>query len=145
MCGWFAGTFCRDFCRTLHMFGTHHCCNSSSSCLSETCELAPASAGAERRTFVIECAVRALRSASDIARAAVALEDTPTTVSLTPHLRGNVIGLFKRTRLAADQTTTTETESTRFHRSQKCQLASTPIRASRSNRQCITVQESSSQ
>ena len=78
MCGWFAGTFRRDFCRTLHMFGMHHCCYSSSSCLSETCELAPALAGAERRTFLIDCAICALRSAS---RRSVSccddLEDTP--------------------------------------------------------------------
>ena len=54
MCGWFAGTFRRDFCRTLHMFGTSHCCNSSSSCISETRESTLALASAERRTFRIE-------------------------------------------------------------------------------------------
>ena len=71
MCGWFAGTFRRDFRRTLLMVGTHHCCNSSSSCISETRERMPASAGAERRTFLIERAVHILRSASDVARPAV--------------------------------------------------------------------------
>ena len=77
MCGWFAGTFRRDLCRTLYMFGTHHCCYSSSSCLSDTCELAPASASAERRTFIIKCAVHALRSASDVACSIVTLKDAP--------------------------------------------------------------------
>ena len=33
----------------LYMFGTSHCCDSSS-CLSEMCEPTPTSAGAKRRT-----------------------------------------------------------------------------------------------
>ena len=53
MCGWFAGTFRRDFCRTLFMFGTSHCCDSSS-CYSDTFEFEPASAGAERQTLLSE-------------------------------------------------------------------------------------------
>ena len=56
MCGWFAGTFRRDFCRTLFMFGTSHCCDSSS-CYSDTFESEPASAGAERQTLLSERAV----------------------------------------------------------------------------------------
>ena len=98
------------------MFGTSHCCNSSSSCTSETRERTPASAGAERQPLRIECAVRILRSASDVARAVAALEDTPTTASWKLHLRGNATGLFKRAQLAADKATTTRTESTRFRR-----------------------------
>ena len=116
MCGWFAGTFCRDFCRTLLIFGTHHCCNSSSSCISETCEHTLASAGAERQLLRIKCAIRILRSASDIVRAVAALEDTPTTASGKLHLRGNATEVFKQARLAADKVTTQETESTRFRR-----------------------------
>ena len=58
------------------MFGTSHCCYSSS-CFSDTRELAPASAGAERRTCIFECVVRALCSASDVTRADAPLEDTP--------------------------------------------------------------------
>ena len=59
------------------MFGTSHCCNSSSSCISETRERTPASAGAERQNFVTECAIRILRSAANGVRSAAALEDTP--------------------------------------------------------------------
>ena len=51
------------------MFGTSHCCDSSS-CLSETCEPTPASAGTERQTRVFDRAVRALRSVSNVLRAA---------------------------------------------------------------------------
>ena len=65
MCGWFAGTIRRDFCRTLYMFGTSHCCDSSS-CYSDTFEFEPASAGAERRTLLSERAVCALRSSSNV-------------------------------------------------------------------------------
>ena len=69
------------------MFGTSHCCNSSSSsCTSETRERAPASAGAERQEIVFECAVLTLHSASNVLRAVAALEDTPTTASSTLHL-----------------------------------------------------------
>ena len=89
------------------MFGTSHCCNSSSSCISETRERKPASAGAERQLLRIECAVRILRSASDIARAIAALEDTLTTASGKLHLRGNATGVFKRASLAANKRTTT--------------------------------------
>ena len=67
---------------TMHMFGTHHCCYSSSSCLSETCELAPASAGSERRTFIFECAVCALRSTSDVACPTATWRIVPTIVSV---------------------------------------------------------------
>ena len=58
------------------MFGTSHRCNSSS-CFSDTRELAPASAGAERQTCILECAVHALRSASDVARPVATVKDTP--------------------------------------------------------------------
>ena len=75
MCGWFAGTICRDFCRTLYMFGTSHCCDSSS-CYSDTCELEPASAGAERQTRLSERAVCALRSASNVLRIAARVKHT---------------------------------------------------------------------
>ena len=63
------------------MFGTSHCCYSSS-CFSDTREPTPASAGAERQTRVFECAVRALCSASDVARAAATLKDTPNQCEL---------------------------------------------------------------
>ena len=76
MCGWFAGTFRRDFYRTLYMFGTYHCCDSSS-CYSDTCELEPALAGAERQTLLSERAVGALRSASNVRRTAARLKHTP--------------------------------------------------------------------
>ena len=69
MCGWFAGIICRDFCRTLYMFGTCHCCDSSS-CYSDTFEFEPASAGAERQTLLSERAVCALRFASNVQRTA---------------------------------------------------------------------------
>ena len=81
MCGWFAGTFRWDFCRTLYMFGTYHCCDSSS-CYSDTCELAPASAGAERRTCLFERAVCALRSASNVLRTAASFTHTPNECEL---------------------------------------------------------------
>ena len=67
---------CRDFCQTLYMFGTYHCCDSSS-CYSDTCELAPASAGAKRQTCLSERAVCALRSASNVRRTAARLKHTP--------------------------------------------------------------------
>ena len=76
MCRWFAGTFCRDFCRMLYMFGTSHCCDSSS-CYSDTCELMPASAGAERQTRLFKRAVCALCSASNVIRPAASLKHTP--------------------------------------------------------------------
>ena len=95
MCVWFAGTFRRDFCRTLHMFGTHHCCYSSSLCLSEMCELVPASAGAERRTVNIECAVRALRPASDVAWPAATWRILPNIASALPQIRGYVTRRFQ--------------------------------------------------
>ena len=48
---------CRDISpgllRTLFMFGTSHCCDSSS-CYSNTFEFEPASAGAERQTLLSE-------------------------------------------------------------------------------------------
>ena len=78
------------------MFGTSHCCNSSSSCLSDTREPTPALVGAERRTFIFERAVRALRSASDVARtmprhSRILL----TSASVTPHLRGGATLRFQ--------------------------------------------------
>ena len=81
MCGWFAGTIRRDFCRTLYMFGTSHCCDSSS-CYSDTFEFEPASAGAERQTLLSEHAVCALHSASNVQRTAASLTHTPNTYEL---------------------------------------------------------------
>ena len=81
MCGWFAGTFRRDFCRILFMFGTSHCCDSSS-CYSDTFEFEPASAGSERRTLLSERAVCALHSASNVQCTAASLTHTPNTYEL---------------------------------------------------------------
>ena len=59
------------------MFGTSHCCYSSSSCFSDTSELVLTLAGAERQTHIFECAVHALCSASDVTRTDAPAEDTP--------------------------------------------------------------------
>ena len=98
------------------MFGTHHCCNSSSSCISETRERTPASAGAERQTLYIERAVRILRSASDVARPAVTWKILPTIASARSIYEETRQEAFKQAQLAADKATTMQTESTRFRR-----------------------------
>ena len=63
------------------MFGTSHCCDSSS-CYSDTCELEPASAGAERRTRLLEHVVCALRTASNVQRIVASLMHTPNAYEL---------------------------------------------------------------
>ena len=55
------------------MFGTSHCCDSSS-CYSDTCELAPTLASAERQTCLFERAVCALRSALNVLRTGARVE-----------------------------------------------------------------------
>ena len=49
----------------------------SSSCFFDTCEPTPASAGAEGRICVFECAVRTLCSASDILSSVAILKHSP--------------------------------------------------------------------
>ena len=85
------------------MFGTHHCCNSSSSCISETRERPPASAGGERRNFDIECAARILRSASDVARPAVTCQILPTIASTLQQIRGDAAGSFQTSAVGCRQ------------------------------------------
>ena len=58
------------------MFGTSHCCDSSS-CLSDTCEPTPALASAERQTQLFECAIRAVHSATNVIRATTVTKHTP--------------------------------------------------------------------
>ena len=116
MCGWFAKTFRRDFCQTLYMFGTHHCCYSSSLCLSENHELAPASAGAERRTLNIECVVRALRPTSDVACPAVTWRILPTIARALPQIWGRRNRKFSSIRgWLPTRRRQRNSESTRFH------------------------------
>ena len=103
MCGWFAGTLCRDFRRTLLIFGTHHCCNSSSSCIFETREHTPASAGAERRNFDTKRAVCTLRSASDVACPAVTWQILPTIASTLQQIRGDAAGSFQTSTVGCRQ------------------------------------------
>ena len=85
------------------MFGMHHCCYSSASCLSETRELALASVGAERRTLNIDCAVYALCSASDVACPATTWRILPTIASTLPQIRGDVTGSFQASAVGCRQ------------------------------------------
>ena len=85
------------------MFGTHHCCNSSSSCLSENCQLAPASAGAERQNIVFERAICALRSASDVACPGATWRILPTIASALPHIQGDAIGNVQASAIGCQQ------------------------------------------
>ena len=114
MCGWFTGTFRRDFCQTLYMFGTSHCCDSSS-CLSNMCEHTPALVGAERRTWLFERAVRALRSTSNLMHAVVSLKHTPNECKRVAAITRRRDRTLPRMRLVADKANWKRKESTHFH------------------------------
>ena len=85
------------------MFGTHHCCNSSSSCIFETRERTPASAGAERRPFLIERAVHILCSALDVAHPTVTWRILPTIASALQQIRGDAVGSFQTSAVGCRQ------------------------------------------
>ena len=85
------------------MFGTHHCCNSSSSCIFDTRERAPALAGAERQNIVYERVVRILPSASNVLRSVTSWRILPTIVSTLPHLRGDMTGSFQASEFGCRQ------------------------------------------